>query len=91
MYFSHFFNKEFTNSKKFVRHDMNMIIFSTWSDRELRTLLSKLYDLPLSYATIDHFEAIIHNCSKGKNVNDVPTPPYERYIDSGLVSKPRIS
>lgn len=67
-----------------------MIIFSTWSDRELRILLTKLYDLPLSYATIDHFEAILHNCSKGKNVDVVPTPPHERYIDSGLVGKQRL-
>lgn len=63
-----------------------IVVFSTWSDRELRTLLSKLYELPLSYAMVDHFEAILLNCSESINDVEVLTPPYERYIDSRLVS-----
>ncbi|CAH1971467.1 unnamed protein product [Acanthoscelides obtectus] len=56
----------------------------TWSDREIRTLLTKLYELPLSYSIVDHFEAILLNCSENKVFSDVSTPEYERYIDSKL-------
>ncbi|XP_074026778.1 N-acetylglucosamine-1-phosphate transferase subunits alpha and beta isoform X1 [Leptinotarsa decemlineata] len=57
---------------------------STWSDREIRTLLTKLYELPLSYASIDHFEELLRNCSQNGINPEVPTPPFERYIDSKL-------
>nr|CAI5838871.1 unnamed protein product [Callosobruchus analis] len=56
----------------------------TWSDREIRTLLTKLYELPLSYSIVDHFETILLNCSEKKEFPDVSTPEYERYIDSKL-------
>ncbi|KAK5638265.1 hypothetical protein RI129_012560 [Pyrocoelia pectoralis] len=56
----------------------------TWSDREIRTLLTKLYDLPLSYTTVDHFEELLLNCSKQKDSGEVSTPEYERYVDSKL-------
>ncbi|XP_023723250.1 N-acetylglucosamine-1-phosphotransferase subunits alpha/beta isoform X7 [Cryptotermes secundus] len=69
----------------------------TWSDREIRTLLTRSYDLPLNYARVVKFENDIVNCSKElseelSNVN-VPTPPYERYQDSNLpvVSKTLVS
>lgn len=58
----------------------------TWSDREIRTLLSKLYELPLSYMVVDHFEFLLINCSKDGIFPDAPTPEHERYIDSKLVS-----
>ncbi|KAJ8956361.1 hypothetical protein NQ318_015099 [Aromia moschata] len=57
---------------------------STWSDREIRTLLTKLYELPLSYAVVDHFEAMLLNCSENWDLPVVSTPSYERYIDSKL-------
>ncbi|KAJ8980378.1 hypothetical protein NQ317_009372 [Molorchus minor] len=56
----------------------------TWSDREIRTLLTNLYELPLSYAIVDHFEALLLNCSVTGELPEVSTPPYERYIDSKL-------
>ncbi|KAF5294321.1 hypothetical protein FQR65_LT10774 [Abscondita terminalis] len=56
----------------------------TWSDREIRTLLTKLYDLPLTYATVDHFEELLLNCSKHWGTPEVSTPEYERYVDSKL-------
>ncbi|KAJ8967018.1 hypothetical protein NQ314_003135 [Rhamnusium bicolor] len=59
-------------------------ISSTWSDREIRTLLTKLYELPLSYAVVDHFEALLLNCSDKGNFPVVATPPFERYVDSKL-------
>lgn len=59
--------------------------FSTWSDREIRTLLTQLYELPLSYATVDHFESLLLNCTENGNFPEVETPPYERYVDSKLV------
>ncbi|GFR22148.1 hypothetical protein TNCT_294681 [Trichonephila clavata] len=35
----------------------------TWSDREIRTVLTRLYDLPLDFSTVAGFEQIITNCS----------------------------
>ncbi|XP_018567426.1 N-acetylglucosamine-1-phosphotransferase subunits alpha/beta [Anoplophora glabripennis] len=57
---------------------------STWSDREIRTLLTQLYELPLSYATVDHFESSLLNCTENGNFPEGVTPPYERYVDSKL-------
>ncbi|KAK2588199.1 hypothetical protein KPH14_004236 [Odynerus spinipes] len=66
----------------------------TWSDREIRTLLSRLYPLPLDYNLVVEFENAIINCSKYLNlVEVVKAPPGERYLDSMLpiVSKELIS
>ncbi|XP_043666200.1 N-acetylglucosamine-1-phosphotransferase subunits alpha/beta isoform X1 [Vespula pensylvanica] len=66
----------------------------TWSDREIRTLLSRLYPLPLDYNLVVEFENSIVNCSKYlKLTEDVKVPPGERYLDSMLpvVSKELIS
>ncbi|CAH1107574.1 unnamed protein product [Psylliodes chrysocephalus] len=57
---------------------------NTWSDREIRTLLTQLYELPLSYGTVDNFESKLLECSKYGSYQNVPVPPYERYIDSKL-------
>ncbi|XP_060533597.1 N-acetylglucosamine-1-phosphotransferase subunits alpha/beta isoform X2 [Cylas formicarius] len=56
----------------------------TWSDREIRNVLTKMYELPLSYEIVDGFEAILINCSERQTFNILSTPPYERYIDSKL-------
>ncbi|XP_047346543.1 N-acetylglucosamine-1-phosphotransferase subunits alpha/beta isoform X2 [Vespa velutina] len=66
----------------------------TWSDREIRTLLSRLYPLPLDYNLVVEFENSITNCSKYlKLTENVKAPPGERYLDSTLpvVSKELIS
>ncbi|KAK9754076.1 Stealth protein CR2, conserved region 2 [Popillia japonica] len=61
----------------------------TWSDREIRTVLTRIHDLPLSTTNIDDFDGLLINCSKIIQPKFVPTPEYERYIDSilPLVSK----
>lgn len=63
----------------------------TWSDREIRTILSRIYPLPLDWAAVQYFEDIITNCSrflKGREDNNEypPTILYERYEDSIIVS-----
>lgn len=63
-----------------------VLVYSTWSDREIRTLLTKLYELPLSYAIVDYFESLLINCTQNLEIQGVPTPLYERYVDSRLVS-----
>ena len=67
----------------------------TWSDREIRTLLTRIHHLPLYLETVRDFEAEILNCSRDlpKSLTDVPAPPYERYYDSQLpvVSKALVS
>ena len=62
--------------------------YRTWSDREIRTLLTRIYGVPLNYRVLMEFESFILNCSKyydigiTKNINN----NYERYSDSVLVS-----
>ncbi|XP_044763416.1 N-acetylglucosamine-1-phosphotransferase subunits alpha/beta [Coccinella septempunctata] len=56
----------------------------TWSDREIRTLLTRIYQLPLSYAIVEHFELMLLNCSQNAVFKEVKTPKYERYLDSHL-------
>jgi hypothetical protein len=65
------------------------MFFRTWSDREIRTLLARMYPLPLDYNLVINFESIISNCSRLVNLQDVSTatpPAGERYLDSTLVS-----
>lgn len=60
----------------------------TWSDREIRTLLSRMYPLPLDYGNVVDFENAIINCSRSIDLRDTPTSPPpagERYLDSTLV------
>jgi hypothetical protein len=64
-------------------------LYRTWSDREIRTLLTQLHALPLSFSTVSNFETLIINCSHElpKHLyEDVSVPPYERYVDSKMVS-----
>ncbi|XP_076277614.1 N-acetylglucosamine-1-phosphate transferase subunits alpha and beta isoform X1 [Lasioglossum baleicum] len=57
----------------------------TWSDREIRTLLSRLYPLPLDYSLVVEFENTITNCSNVVNIAEMSNPPPgERYLDSSL-------
>ncbi|XP_037954943.1 N-acetylglucosamine-1-phosphotransferase subunits alpha/beta-like [Teleopsis dalmanni] len=62
----------------------------TWSDREVRTFLARMYPLPLDWSAVRFFEEVISNCSKDlkltkRNNNIVySTLVYERYEDSNL-------
>ncbi|XP_014209728.1 N-acetylglucosamine-1-phosphotransferase subunits alpha/beta [Copidosoma floridanum] len=60
----------------------------TWSDREIRTLLTRMYPLPLDYSLVVDFENAIINCSRHIDLRSVstqqPPPSGERYLDSTL-------
>ncbi|KAK8386699.1 hypothetical protein O3P69_017869 [Scylla paramamosain] len=56
----------------------------TLSDREIRTLLASLHDLPLHYNIVHEFHMLVKNCSAAHRTKDIPTPVYERYADSDL-------
>ncbi|KAF8795915.1 N-acetylglucosamine-1-phosphotransferase like protein [Argiope bruennichi] len=58
----------------------------TWSDREIRTVLTRLYDLPLEFSTVAGFEQIIINCSQSATdpLMQPSAPHGERYYDSKL-------
>jgi UDP-N-acetylglucosamine-lysosomal-enzyme len=61
----------------------------TWSDREIRTLLTRLNELPLTLEALDGFEQDLKNCAAGlpeEYSKGISTPSYERYVDSTLVS-----
>ena len=64
---------------------------SSWSDREIRTLLTRIYSLPLMAITVFEFEELITKCASNATlVADLPQPilssypPFERYYDSKL-------
>ena len=66
-------------------------VTGTWSDREIRTLLTRIHNLPLSLNDINAFEKNISDCER--NLTDygieLPIPDkisnaYERYYDSKL-------
>ncbi|KAK7070841.1 hypothetical protein SK128_002684 [Halocaridina rubra] len=85
--FSYFF---YLLSKKRIRtHSEIFSIFDTdksgtLSDREIRTFLTRINDLPLHYATVQAFHNVVRNCSATHHVQPIPTPVYERYSDSDL-------
>uniref|UniRef100_A0A182MYP2 LNR domain-containing protein n=1 Tax=Anopheles dirus TaxID=7168 RepID=A0A182MYP2_9DIPT len=67
----------------------------TWSDREIRTLLAKVYHLPLDWSAVRYFEEVVTNCSLQQNNflplehqqeqrQVYPTLVYERYEDSTI-------
>ncbi|KAH8371677.1 hypothetical protein KR093_008432 [Drosophila rubida] len=62
----------------------------TWSDREVRTLLARIYSLPLDWSAMRFFEVIVQNCSASmghqEKANTIvhSTLVYERYEDSNL-------
>ena len=66
---------------------------NSWSDREIRTLLTRIYSLPLSSETVLDFEEMITKCASNASLAEyLPQPvvsdypPYERYYDSRLPS-----
>ncbi|XP_019769208.2 N-acetylglucosamine-1-phosphotransferase subunits alpha/beta isoform X2 [Dendroctonus ponderosae] len=73
-----------TKSTSEIFDDFDTDRSGSWSDREIRNLLTKLHKLPLTYETVDHFEAILMNCSELNTYPPVPTPAHERYVDSKL-------
>lgn len=61
----------------------------TWSDREIRTLLTRVFPAPLSPNHLLDFEETILDCARNLPPTQVPsvpvsTPMYERYQDSPL-------
>ncbi|XP_043196593.1 N-acetylglucosamine-1-phosphotransferase subunits alpha/beta-like [Amphibalanus amphitrite] len=57
----------------------------TWSDREIRTLLTKLRVLPLTREDLDRMWALLRSCAEAvPAAADLTTPPGERYLDSNL-------
>ncbi|XP_016968420.1 N-acetylglucosamine-1-phosphotransferase subunits alpha/beta [Drosophila biarmipes] len=63
---------------------------ATWSDREVRTFLTRIYPPPLDWSAMRYFEEVIHNCTRSLGVNikadtvEHSTLVYERYEDSNL-------
>ncbi|XP_050323601.1 N-acetylglucosamine-1-phosphotransferase subunits alpha/beta isoform X2 [Bactrocera neohumeralis] len=60
----------------------------TWSDREVRTFLARMYPLPLDWSAVRFFEEVVSNCSRDLDMvshkihNEYTTLVYERYEDS---------
>ncbi|KAI8038318.1 N-acetylglucosamine-1-phosphotransferase subunits alpha/beta [Drosophila gunungcola] len=62
----------------------------TWSDREVRTFLTRIYPPPLDWSAMRYFEDVIQNCTRNLGLNfkvdtvEHSTLVYERYEDSNL-------
>lgn len=95
-YFHHLMEQQMERTTSDIFDEFDTDMSGSWSDREIRTLLSQMYSLPLSWTSIQHFERIVSNCSglytatsSGAKVhNQIPFPTlhYERYLDSNIVS-----
>ncbi|GIY39560.1 hypothetical protein CDAR_539301 [Caerostris darwini] len=69
-----------------IFHSFDTDNSGTWSDREIRTVLARLYDIPLDFSSVAGFEQLIVNCSQSATSPLVqPSVPHgERYYDSKL-------
>ena len=57
----------------------------TWSDREIRTLLTKLKSLPLTLEDLERTWTLLRSCAEAVPAeSDLSTPAGERYLDSHL-------
>lgn len=62
----------------------------TWSDREVRTCLTRIYPPPLDWSAMRFFEEVVQNCSISLGIDTHAnkivhsTLVYERYEDSNL-------
>ncbi|KAH8292600.1 hypothetical protein KR018_010176 [Drosophila ironensis] len=62
----------------------------TWSDREVRTFLTRIYPPPLDWSAMRYFEEVIQNCTRSLGLDtkvetvEHSTLVYERYEDSNL-------
>jgi len=70
---------------------------ATWSDREVRTFLTRIYPPPLDWSAMRYFEEVIQNCTRNLGMStkadtvEHSTLVYERYEDSNLVGIDHIS
>uniref|UniRef100_A0A182WG63 LNR domain-containing protein n=1 Tax=Anopheles minimus TaxID=112268 RepID=A0A182WG63_9DIPT len=92
----HFLMSEYTNKTAGeIFDDFDTDASGTWSDREIRTLLTKVYNLPLDWSAVRYFEEVVTNCSLRQNNflplehqqeqrQTYPTLVYERYEDSTI-------
>ncbi|RZF40440.1 hypothetical protein LSTR_LSTR013902 [Laodelphax striatellus] len=62
----------------------------TWSDREIRTILTRIFPIPLQRNSIVWFEQALLNCANKQTTIPQPiTPMYERYLGSVLPLIPK--
>ncbi|XP_077863521.1 N-acetylglucosamine-1-phosphotransferase subunits alpha/beta-like, partial [Saccoglossus kowalevskii] len=54
------------------------------SDREIRTLATRVYDLPLDLQTLTAMEQIMKDCAKELPKEYVLEPPTETYYDKEM-------
>ncbi|XP_061401264.1 N-acetylglucosamine-1-phosphotransferase subunits alpha/beta [Musca vetustissima] len=91
LYYSFLMEETFTETIESIFGEFDTDNSLTWSDREIRTLLAKMFPLPLDWSAVRFFEEVIQNCSQSNgygsaalNKNQHTTVLYERYEDSHL-------
>ena len=93
-YFHYLINEKEVFNIHHVFHEFDTDKTQTWSDREIRTLLTRIHSLPLNLDDINTFERSIMECERNLTAHgiEIPPPPspgsisnlYERYYDSKL-------
>ncbi|XP_054272957.1 N-acetylglucosamine-1-phosphotransferase subunits alpha/beta [Macrosteles quadrilineatus] len=84
-YFYYLINEEREVSVSEIFDTFDTDSSGTWSDREIRTVLTRLYDLPLQRSSVLNFETSLLYCAKDYPPDpQLSIPPFERYIDSKL-------
>lgn len=96
-YYHHLMERRTDRSVATIFDEFDTDRSGSWSDREIRTLLTRVYPLPLDWAAVRYFEEVVANCSRlqrsGKaqvavaaKVAVAVSGYEERYLDSSIVS-----
>ncbi|KAH8407664.1 hypothetical protein KR222_009759 [Zaprionus bogoriensis] len=90
-YYSYLMSETQTLSVEQIFDEFDTDGSGTWSDREVRTFLTRIYPPPLDWSAMRFFEEVVQNCtiSLGKRARAMQkivhsTLVYERYEDSNL-------
>ncbi|XP_073813415.1 N-acetylglucosamine-1-phosphate transferase subunits alpha and beta [Musca autumnalis] len=91
LYYSYLMEKTYVETVDKIFDEFDTDKSHTWSDREIRTFLTKIFPLPLDWSAVRFFEDVIQNCSLSSEYgsgsvdkNQHTTTLYERYEDSHL-------
>lgn len=93
-YYSFLMSETYTKSVEEIFDEFDTDGSGTWSDREVRTCLTRIYPPPLDWSAMRFFEEVVQNCTISLGMNGRAreqvvhsTLVYERYEDSNLVSR----
>uniref|UniRef100_A0A1I8PQB2 LNR domain-containing protein n=1 Tax=Stomoxys calcitrans TaxID=35570 RepID=A0A1I8PQB2_STOCA len=89
LYYNFLMEETYTLSVDHIFNEIDTDHSLTWSDREVRTFLARIFPLPLDWSAVRFFEEVIQNCTLNAvhmraDDTQYSTVIYERYEDSHL-------